>query len=80
MRVKVHSARLPAAFGLFYKKIPSLDRKLTLPNDLVLLIRQRVASLNGCLFCMDSNRWYALRKATHNKPKFDALVPGIKVE
>ncbi len=49
--VKVHSARLPAAFGLFYAKIGKLDQKLTLPPEIVLLIRQQVARLNLCLFC-----------------------------
>ena len=29
--LKVHSSRLPAAFGLFYTKIGRLDKKLSLP-------------------------------------------------
>ena len=33
--LKVHSARLPAAFGLFYSKVAKLDKKLTLPTELV---------------------------------------------
>ena len=33
--LKVHSARLPAAFGLFYAKIGQLDKKLTLPPETV---------------------------------------------
>jgi hypothetical protein len=37
--LKVHSARLPAAFGLFYAKIGKLDKKLELPAEIVLLIR-----------------------------------------
>jgi hypothetical protein len=28
--LKVHSARLPAVFGLFYSKIAKLDKKLVL--------------------------------------------------
>ena len=51
--LKVHSARLPAAFGLFYAKIGRLDKKLTLPPELVLLIREQVAQINVCRFCMD---------------------------
>lgn len=43
--LKVHSARLPSAFGLFYAKIPKLDKKLVLAPGLVLLIRERVASI-----------------------------------
>ena len=41
--LKVHSARLPAAFGLFYAKVNKLDQKLTLPPELVMLIRHQVA-------------------------------------
>ena len=32
--LKVHSARLPAAFGLFYSKIGTLDKKLTLAPEM----------------------------------------------
>ncbi len=34
--LKVHSARLPAAFGLFYAKVSKLDEKLELPQELAL--------------------------------------------
>lgn len=54
--IKVHSARLPSAFGLFYTKIPRLDRKLSLPPEMRLLIRERVAQMNVCAFCMDATR------------------------
>jgi alkylhydroperoxidase family enzyme len=70
--VKVHSARLPAAFGLFYAKIGKLDQKLTLPAEIVLLIRQQVARLNVCLFCIDIGRSFAI-KAMMKEAKFDAL-------
>jgi alkylhydroperoxidase family enzyme len=70
--LKVHAARLPSAFGLFYTKIPSLDKKLLLPRETALLIRERVANINGCLFCMDSARWAAIRELM-NEAKFDAL-------
>jgi len=70
--VKVHSARLPAAFGLFYAKIGQLDKKLTLPPETALLIRHQVARLNICLFCMDIGRSFAI-KAMMKKAKFDAL-------
>jgi len=59
--VKVHSARLPAAFGLFYAKIGKLDQKLILPPEIVLLIRQQVARLNLCLFCIDIGRAFAVK-------------------
>ena len=70
--VKVHSARLPAAFGLFYAKISRLDKKLTLPPELFLLIRERVAQINVCRFCLDIGRAFVI-KASMNEAKFDAL-------
>src|SRR4030081_364714 len=70
--VKVHSARLPAAFGLFYAKVAELDKKLLLPPKTVLLVREQVARINVCLFCMDIGRSFAI-KATMNEAKFDAL-------
>ena len=70
--LKVHSARLPAAFGLFYTKVGQLDKKLTLPPELVLLIREHVARINVCLFCTDIARSVAV-KASMNEAKFDAL-------
>jgi hypothetical protein len=41
--LKVHSARLPPAFGLFYSKISKLDKKLLLPPETALLIRDKRA-------------------------------------
>src|SRR6516162_11353714 len=70
--LKVHSARLPLAFGLFYGKIGKLDKKLTLPPETVLLVREHVARINVCLFCMDIGRSFAL-EASMNQAKFDAL-------
>jgi alkylhydroperoxidase family enzyme len=70
--LKVHSARLPLAFGLFYTKIGKLDRKLSLPLETILLVREQVARLNICLFCMDIGRSFTI-KASLNEAKFDAL-------
>ncbi len=70
--LKVHSARLPVGFGLFYSKISSLDKKLQLPPETALLIRERVARLNVCLFCMDIGRSIAIKQSM-NEAKFDAL-------
>src|SRR6266571_8693219 len=70
--LKVHSARLPPAFGLFYTKIGKLDKKLLLLPETSLLIREQVARTNVCLFCMDIGRSVAI-KATMNEAKFDAL-------
>jgi alkylhydroperoxidase family enzyme len=69
---EIHSARLPAAFGLFYAKIGGLDKKLRLPPEMVLLIRERVAQINVCRFSLDIGRSFAI-KALMNEAKFDAL-------
>jgi len=70
--IKVHSARLPAAFGMFYGKIGKLDKKLLLPRETVMLIREQVARINVCLFCLDIGRSFII-KASMNEAKFDAL-------
>jgi hypothetical protein len=70
--LKVHNARMPLAFGLFYAKIGKLDKKLTLTPEFVLLIREQVARMNVCLFCIDIGRAFTL-KASMNQAKFDAL-------
>ncbi len=70
--LKVHSARLPAAFGLFYAKVGKLDKKLRLPPETVLLLREQVAHINVCSFCMDIGRAFTI-KASMNQAKFDAL-------
>jgi alkylhydroperoxidase family enzyme len=70
--LKVVSARLPLAFALFTSKISKLDKKLLLPPETALLIREQVARLNVCLFCIDIGRSMAI-KASMNEVKFDAL-------
>ena len=70
--VKVHSARLPSAFGLFYAKIGRLDKKLSLPLETILLVREQVARINVCLFCIDIGRSFTIKSAL-NEAKFDAL-------
>jgi alkylhydroperoxidase family enzyme len=70
--IKVHAVRLPAAFGMFYAKLPALDKKLRLPKQTAVLIRQQVAQLNICLFCIDASRAAAIRDSI-DVSKFDAL-------
>jgi alkylhydroperoxidase family enzyme len=70
--LKVHSARLPASFGFFYTKIGKLDKKLLLPPETIMLIREQVARTNVCLFCIDIGR-LATIQASMNQDKFDAL-------
>ena len=70
--VKVVSARMPLAFGIFSAKISKLYKKLLLPRETVLLIREHVARLNVCLFCIDIGRSFTI-KSSMNEAKFDAL-------
>lgn len=71
--LKVFAARLPLAFGQFYGKISALDKKLVLPAETVMLIRERVAQLNVCLFCIDIGRFFTIQQSM-NQAKFDALA------
>ncbi len=68
----VFSARLPNAFGMFYGKAYQLDKKMTLPVETAMLIRQQVSRINICSFCMDSGRFYFIKRKL-NEAKFDAL-------
>src|SRR5436190_240858 len=61
--LSVFCARMPSAFTRFYGKIGSLDKKLEISQDTVKLIREQVATVNGCLYCMDANKFAAIHKA-----------------
>jgi alkylhydroperoxidase family enzyme len=69
---KVFGARMPLAFSQFYGKVGKLDKKSLLPPETVMLIRERVARINVCLFCIDIGRMFTI-KASMNQAKFDAL-------
>jgi alkylhydroperoxidase family enzyme len=71
--VKVVYSRLPAGFGLFVSKIAKLDKQLELPPETAMLVREQVAHLNVCLFCIDIGRSFVI-KARMNEAKFDALA------
>lgn len=71
--LSVFCARMPTAFTSFYGKVSRLDKKLELSPDTAMLIRERVAGTNRCLYCMDAARWFAINKAPHNVAKFDEL-------
>lgn len=71
--LKVFAARLPLGFGRFYGKIGELDKKLSLPPETVMLIREQVAHINVCLFCIDIARYFTV-KSSMNQAKFDALA------
>jgi alkylhydroperoxidase family enzyme len=70
--LKVFMARMPTAFGMFYGKIGQLDKKLTLSRETAMLVRERVARLNVCLFCIDIGRAFAIKEGL-NEAKFDAI-------
>jgi alkylhydroperoxidase family enzyme len=71
--VKVVYSRMPVAFGMFVSKIAKLDKKLELPPETAMLVREQVARINVCEFCMDIGRAFAI-KASMNEAKFDALA------
>ncbi|HUI38997.1 MAG TPA: carboxymuconolactone decarboxylase family protein [Candidatus Nitrosotalea sp.] len=70
--LKVVYARLPAAFALFSSKISELDRKLELPAETAMLVREQVARINVCEFCIDIGRSITIRASLDQK-KFDAI-------
>lgn len=71
--IAVSSARMPSGFLSFYGKVSRLDKKLKLSSQTAVLIREQVASINTCLFCMDASRWYATKESADNAARFDAL-------
>jgi alkylhydroperoxidase family enzyme len=70
--LKVMAARMPLSFGSFSGKIGQLDKKLQLPAEAVMLVRQRVAEINVCLFCIDIGRSVTIRSSM-SQAKFDEL-------
>jgi len=71
--IAVFSARMPAGFLSFYGKVSRLDKRCVLPLQTRVLIRERVASINMCHFCMDATRYYAMRESVDNVARLDAL-------
>lgn len=71
--IAVFSARMPSSFLTFYGRIGRLDKKLRVPWTTAILVREEVASLNTCAFCMDSSRWYVLRRSPEDLARLDAL-------
>ncbi|HZH96232.1 MAG TPA: carboxymuconolactone decarboxylase family protein [Flavisolibacter sp.] len=70
--LKVHSVRLPLAFGMFYGKISALDKKLILPREMQMMIRILTGNINVCLFCVDIVRWFAAKESV-SEEKLAAL-------
>ena len=70
--LKVSAVRMPIAFGSFSGKIAHLDKKVSLPAETVMLIREQVAHINVCEFCMDIGRAQTI-VSSMNQRKFDDL-------
>ena len=72
MPIKVFNARMPLEVGQFAGKIAELDQTLMLPKETAFLVRERVANINICSFCMDIGCAVTIRTSM-NQAKFDAL-------
>ncbi|OQP68310.1 carboxymuconolactone decarboxylase family protein [Niastella populi] len=70
--LKVMAARMPISFAAFSGKINQLDNKLQLPAETVMLVRQKVAEINVCLFCIDIGRSKTIASSM-DQAKFDEL-------
>ena len=70
--LKVMAARMPLSFASFSGKINQLDGKLQLPAEEVMLVRQKVAEINVCHFCIDIGRSKTIA-ASMDQGKFDEL-------
>lgn len=70
--LKVMAARMPVGFGSFSGKISQLDKKLILPAETVMLVREQVAHINVCMFCMDIGRAQTI-VSKMDQAKFDDL-------
>jgi alkylhydroperoxidase family enzyme len=70
--IKVFCARMPLSFGNFFGNISKLDKKLELPKEMVMLVREQVARINVCEFCIDIGRAFTIQQSM-DQAKFDAL-------
>jgi alkylhydroperoxidase family enzyme len=70
----VFSARMPLVFTTYYGKVGRLDKKLSLPAGTALVIREQVATINGCEFCMDATMANALRRSAAGAARFADLT------
>lgn len=75
--IAVFSARMPTPFLSFYGKVSRLDKKLQLSSQTAVLARERVASINACLYCMDASRWYAIKQSPEHV--YDLTNIGLNI-
>ena len=71
--LKVIASRMPLGFSAFSGKIGQLDNKLQLSPETVMLVRQKVAEINVCLFCIDIGRSKTIASSM-DQAKFDELA------
>ena len=71
--LSVFAVRMPLRFAAVYARISKLDKKLVLPARTAHLIREQVASINQCHFCMDIGRLYATAEHPEEAARLDAL-------
>lgn len=76
--LSVFCARMPSAFTRFYGKVGSLDKKLEITQDTVKLLREQVATVNGCSYCMDANRFAAVNKSDGDLAPLLQELPGYR--
>ncbi len=70
---EVFAARMPRGFLRFYNETYSLDQKLRVPPETAMLVRQQVASTNGCFARMDTGSRFAMKGSASCAARFDAL-------
>jgi alkylhydroperoxidase family enzyme len=76
--LSVFCARMPTAFTRFYAKIGGLDKRLEISQTTVKLLREQVATVNGCGFCVDSNKAAILREPDQELTMLVDELPGYE--
>jgi len=78
MSIRVFATRMPTAFMNYYYKMSALDKKLQVPSQTSVLIREQVASINQCLFCMDASRWYVMTREPGDLARLEHTIPFVR--
>ena len=65
--IKVLYARKPGLIRPYAALLESEKKLLALPVELGILLKAKIASINGCQFCIDIARYSANEEATANK-------------
>lgn len=71
--ITIFAARMPTAFMSYYGKLPKLDKKLQVSAQTAVAVREQVASVNTCPFCMDAAKWYAMKESANSMARSEAL-------